>query len=149
LQPIRFVSLLLVIASALTLGLSAGLVAGMTEVHKSPAQPSVYSAEEQKGHVPQPKTVAATSATSASPTTFNTNSTTLPQDLSGADIAQVEGMLETLGYNTQSGLVPAVQKYQEDNALNATGALDINTIQSMVSQLRINRINHLASNTAS
>lgn len=149
-KPMRFISLLLVVASALVLGISAGLIAGMNDVHQARSNPPpTQKAAEQKSPANDPKTVANTEAAPS----YNDTAIPFegkeysPEDLTGADIAQVESMLESLGYSTTSGIVPAVQKYQQDNSLNATGALDINTLQSMVNQLKINRVKQLTNKT--
>ncbi|MGE5454645.1 MAG: peptidoglycan-binding domain-containing protein, partial [Methylocystaceae bacterium] len=114
-----------------------------------PPSPSVSQAATAKASVPSPSLPEPSPAQNSATSTAGDTSDTSTQDLSGSDIAQVGNMLETLGYNTTAGIVPAVQKYQQDNALNATGALDIDTLQSMVNQIRINRIKQLSNTKAS
>lgn len=155
-MPLRFISWLLIIASAIIIGLSSGLVVGMTDVKKANQAPQL-SATKSTTPQPEAKSQSTTTVSTASSAATaleeidnsGSESAYSPRDLSGADLAQVEGMLQNLGYNTTGGMVPAVQKYQEENSLNATGALDIDTLQSMVNQLRVNRVKQLTANKTS
>lgn len=142
----RFMVLVLLIASAMVIGTTAGLIMGMNDANKAAAKindtQTVVSSPKAKTPTSVPSARVQTAAvTSASDSAVD--SSTAPQDLSGADIAQVETMLQRLGYDTARGIVPAVQQYQQDNSLNATGALDVETLQSMVDQIRLSRVKQL------
>lgn len=155
-MPLRFISWLLIIASAIIIGLSSGLVVGMTDVKKA-SQVEQISKTKPPTEQPQkkPQSVSTSSTSSSAPATVDESDNSTgesaysPRDLSGADLAQVGEMLENLGYTTSKGIVPAVQKYQEDNALTATGALDMDTLQNMVNQLRVNRVKQLTAHKTS
>ncbi|MGE5379926.1 MAG: peptidoglycan-binding domain-containing protein [Methylocystaceae bacterium] len=149
----KFMVLLLLVASAMVIGTTAGLIVGMNDANKAAANikdtQTVVSSPKANTPASVPPTRVQTAAVTPASDSSTTDSSTAPRDLSGADIAQVETMLQSLGYDTAHGIVPAVQQYQEDNSLNATGALDMDTLQSMVDQIRLSRVKQLTSTKAS